>query len=162
MCKLSNFYVVDLFDKTADNGSIVFNVANSLPQLMNTPCKIVVKQVQTAILFPGTGGNIDDILNFRVVHNMNIQSGTNYPNFSNSNTLCFLDTYKIRETSGVSHTTGMTETECMLYAPNGLPSILNLNRWGTANAAGSTDSSKDNSLLPWSVRLEITINPDQE
>ena len=161
MCRLTNLFVVDLYNE-AVNGTITFNVANSLPQLMNQPCKIVVKQVQSSIIFPGTGGNIDDILNFRVVHNMNIQSGTNYPGFSNSNTLCFLDTYKIRTTSTAAHTTATTETECVLYAPNGLPAILNLNRWGTANAAASNDSSKDNALLPWSVRLEITINPDQE
>ena len=38
MCRLSNLFFVDLFDKSADNCSIVFNVANSLPKLMNTPC----------------------------------------------------------------------------------------------------------------------------
>jgi len=163
MCKLSNLYVVDLFNETA-SGSIIFNVANSIPRLMNNPCKIVVKQVQSSIAFPGTvaAGGLDDLLNFRVVHNINIQSGTNYPGFSNSNTLCFLDTYKIRTTSTATHTTATTETKCVLYAPNGLPAILTLNRWGTANAAASADVKKDDPLLPWSVRLEITVNPDEE
>ena len=119
MCKLSNLYVIDLYSENV-NGGIIFNVANSLPQLMNQPCKIVVKQIQSAIIFPGTGGNIDDLLNFRVVHNINIQSGTNYPGFSNSNTLCFFDTYKIRATSAAAHTTASTDTECILYAPNGI------------------------------------------
>ena len=159
MCKLSNMYVVDLYNESV-NGTITFNVANSLPQLMNQPCKIIVKQVQSQILY-GTA-TLEDILNFRVVHNINIQSGTNYPGFSNSNTLCFLDTYKIRQTTVTNHTTATTETECMLYAPMGLPAILNLNRWGSLNSAGAADSGKDNASLPWSVRLEITINPDQE
>ena len=159
MCKLSNMYVVDLYNESV-GGTITFNVANSLPQLMNQPCKIIVKQIQSQILY-GTA-TLEDVLNFRVVHNINIQSGTNYPGFSNSNTLCFLDTYKIRETTVTNHTTATTETECMLYAPMGLPAILNLNRWGSLNSAGAVDSGKDNASLPWSVRLEITINPDQE
>ena len=42
MCKLANVVVLDLYDNTS-TGGIEFNVANSLPQLMNVPCKIVVK-----------------------------------------------------------------------------------------------------------------------
>ena len=45
MCKLSNTYILDLADN--GGGAITFNVANSLPQLMNQPCKIVVKQIQS-------------------------------------------------------------------------------------------------------------------
>ena len=160
MCKLSNLFVVDLYNENV-NGSITFNVANSLPQLMNQPCKIVVKQVQSQIL--DRTFTLEDLLNFRVVHNINIQSGTNYLGFSNSNTLCFLDTYKIRATTVANHTTATTETECMLYAPNGLPAILSLNRWGSSNGgANPGDVSKDTPYLPWTVRLEITVNPDQE
>ena len=159
MCKLSNLFVVDLYSD-GNTGSIFFNVANSIPLLMNQPCKIVVKQVQSAIIY--AGANLDDLLNFRVVHNINIQSGTNYPGFSNSNTLCFFDTYKIRVTGSAAHTTATTETECMLFAPLGLPAQLTLNRWGTANALNSLDKIVDNALLPWCVRLEIIINPDQE
>ena len=157
MCRLSNLFVVDLYNENV-NGSIIFNVANSLPQLMNQPCKIVVKQLQSQILYGTT--TLEDILNFRVVHNINIQSGTNYPGFSNSNTLCFLGTYKIRATTVTNHTTATTETECMLYAPMGLPAILNLNRWGSLNTSGAVDSNKDTQFLPWSCRLEITVNPD--
>ena len=52
MCKSSNLFVVDLFSEAA-SGSIILNVANSIPRLMNNPCKIVVKQVQSSIAFQG-------------------------------------------------------------------------------------------------------------
>lgn len=165
MCKMTNVFVLDLFNNTS-TGGIEFNVANSLPQLMNTPCKIVVKQVLTEIvnsLAVGTA-TIDNLLYFRVVHNMNIQSGTNKSGFSNSNVLCFFDTFKFR-TIATDNTIAATETECVLYAPNGLPAIMTLNRWGALNVVyplTPVDLVADNPALSWNIRLEITINPDQE
>lgn len=152
MCKLKNLYCLDLFDTTS-TGGIEFNVANSLPQLMNQPCKIVVKQIQTE-LHNGTP-DINAQVHLRVLHNINIQSGTNWPGFSNSNVLAFIDSFQARVVDG-QHTTGFTTTECTLYAPNGLPAILSLNR------AGPSMTFIDNVNLPWSVRLEITVNPDQD
>ena len=53
----------------------------------------------------------------------------------------------------------------MMYAPLGLPAILTLNRWGGTNPAIPllpVDSNIDSGTLSWWIRLEITINPDQE
>ena len=159
MCKLSNLYVVDLFENTA-TGGIEWNVANSLPQLMNNKCKIVVKQVVSE--FEDTVEDIANLIYLRVVHNINIQSGSNYSGFSNSNILCFFDTFKVREPSA-SVATATTDTECILFAPNGLPAILNLNRFGKQNTSVSPiDSNCDKPSLSWTVRLEITVNPDEE
>ena len=170
MCKLSNLYVLDLFDNDGAGG-ITFNVANSLPQLMNHPCKIVVKQVQGEFVDTSAPAiTIDNFVYFRVVHNMNIQSGTNNAGFSNSNILCFFDTYKSRlafksDGTASGHAVSITDTNCILFAPNGLPAILNLNRWATTNVTFPTipvDSKVDSSQLSWCCRLEITVNPDQE
>jgi hypothetical protein len=162
MCKLSNLFVVDLYSDSAAGGTggISWNVANSLPQLMNQPCKIVVKQVQTEIVDPAI--TIENKVWFRVVHNMNIQSGTNYNGFSNSNTLCFFDIYKTRATVSTTHFSSSTETQNKLFAPQGLPAILNLNRYGATNANPPVDSNQDKVELSWCIRLEITVNPDQE
>lgn len=175
MCKLSNMYVVDLFNNTT-TGGIEWNVANTTPKLMNNPCKIVVKQIQSE-LKDNAGGNISALVNLRVVHNINIQSGTNYAGFSNSNTLAFIDSFQARSTDdslvstiviGVTTTTpavnitGFTSCENILYAPNGLPAILTLNRYGGTNATPPVDDKRDNVNLSWSVRLEITVNPDQD
>ena len=153
MCKLSNLYVLDLFDN--NDGNIVFNVANSVPKLMNKPCKIKVKQIQTELKDNAVDptADIGSVIYLRVIHNINIQSGTNKNGFSNSNTLAFIDNFQVR-TIDTNHMVGFTSTECTLYAPNGLPAILKLNRMGT--------DIVDNPLLAWSVRLEITINPDEE
>ena len=153
MCKLSNLYVLDLFDNT-DTGGIEFNIANSVPRLMNAPCKIVVKQIQSE-LRDGTP-DINNITHLRVIHNINIQSGTNWPGFSNSNVLAFIDNFQVR-TVDATHMTGFSSTECILYAPNGLPAILTLNRAGTG-----TPMIADNAALSWSVRLEITVNPQED
>jgi len=173
MCRLSNLYILDLWDNDGAGG-ITFNTANSLPQLMNQPCKIVVKQLQSELVDAGEqapvvipASSIDIYTYFRVVHNMNIQSGTNLVGFSNSNILCFFDTYKSRRTFAADATltnnaTGTTETDCTLFAPNGLPAILTLQRWGATNAAALSDARRDSSRLSWLVRLEITVNPDQD
>jgi len=168
MCKLSNLYVLDLWDNDGAGG-ITFNVANSLPQLMNQPCKIVVKQVQSELVdsTAATPISIDDLIYFRVVHNMNIQSGTNLNGFSNSNILCLFDTYKGRKTFDsagnlTGHVTGTTESDCTLFAPNGLPNILTLQRWGALNQVGIQDTRRDSATLSFLVRLQITVNPDQE
>ena len=174
MCRLSNLYILDLWDNDG-LGGITFNTANSLPQLMNQPCKIVVKQLQSELVDAGDNtvqpvispSSIDIFTYFRVVHNMNIQSGTNLVGFSNSNILCFFDTYKSRRTFAADATltnnaTGTTETDCTLFAPNGLPAILKLQRWGATNVAALSDARRDSSRLSWLVRLEITVNPDQE
>ena len=183
MCKLSNLYVLDLWSNNV-SGDITFNVANSLPQLMNQPCKIKVKQVQSELVDAGLAtvvgppevvtnpSSIDKYLYLRVVHNMNIQSGSNREGFSNSNILCLFDTYKGRQTfiagaafgdatSLSNAATGTTETDCTLFAPNGLPAILTLQRWGTDNTT-LVDAQRDLVRLSWIVRLEITVNPDQE
>ena len=123
MCKLSNLYVLDLFDN--DNGAITFNTANSLPKLMNQPCKIVVKQITTE-LKDGVD-DISDEFNLRVIHNMNIQSGSNNGS-SNSNVLAFIDSFQARNYISTTHTLGFTTAECKLFAPNGLPNILILQR----------------------------------
>lgn len=154
MCRLSNLFVVDLFDKTSDNGSIVFNVANSLPQLMNQPCKIVVKQIQTELKDDTV--DINASLYLRVIHNINIQSGSNLSGFSSSNTLAFIDSFQARTINNLQ-TTGFTTAECKLFAPAGLPAILTLQR-----ASGQNMSIIDDPTLSWAVRLEITVNPDQE
>ena len=158
MCKLSNLYVLDLYKNTSAGG-IEFNVANSLPKLMNTPCKIVVKQIQ-AVMQAVSGAILNSVPNLRVIHNINIQSGSNLLGFSSSNTLAFIDSYQIRTADfsnfGYTNTFGFTNTECILFAPNGLPAILTLNKIGdTGNNTGY-----DNPNNPWTVRLEITVNPD--
>ena len=154
MCRLSNLFILDLFDKTSDNGSIVFNVANSLPQLMNTPCKIVVKQIQTELKDDTV--DINASLYLRVIHNINIQSGSNLSGFSSSNTLAFIDSFQARAINNLQ-TTGFTTAECKLYAPNGLPAILTLQR-----TSGQNMLIIDDPVLSWCVRLEITVNPDEE
>ena len=183
MCKLSNLYILDLWDNDS-SGSITFNVANSLPQLMNQPCKIKVKQIQSKLYDAGVAAaagppvvveippsSIDKYLYLRVVHNMNIQSGSNKAGFSNSNILSLFDTYKGRQTFATGAVTaiptvsnaitGTTETNCTLFAPIGLPAILTLQRWGTDNTT-LVDAQHDSVRLSWIVRLEITVNPDQE
>jgi hypothetical protein len=155
MCKLSNLYVVDLYTNTG-SGGIEWNVANSLPQLINNPCKIVVRQLTTEL-----HDNTPDINNanyLRVVHNINIQSGSNKSGFSNSNTLAFIDSFQVR-TIDAQHMIGFTSTNCVLYAPNGLPALLTLNKKGDI---GLGDVILDDATFAWSCRLEITINPDQE
>ena len=157
MCKMKNTYILDLFTND-DSGAITFNVANSLPQLMNTPCKIVVKQAQTELIKTNavpTTYDIDKYIYLRVVHNINIQSGTNVQGFSNSNTLCFFDTFKARDTSLPATLTkrsvlGTTEIKNKLSAPCGLPAVLILNRWaGTLNLLSTmpTDGIKDTPYL---------------
>jgi hypothetical protein len=155
MCKLSNHHILDLFDNTS-TGGIEFNVANSLPKLMNQPCKIIVKQIQTEL--HDNTPDINAAKYLRVVHNINIQSGSNKSGFSNSNTLAFIDSYQAR-TVDDQHMIGFTTTDCMLYAPNGLPSILTLQRKGNL---GFGDFILDDLNLSWCCRLEITVNPDDE
>jgi hypothetical protein len=144
-------YVVDLFSNTT-TGGIEWNVANATPKLMNNPCKIMVKQLTTE-LKDGTV-DISDEFNLRVIHNMNIQSGSNNGS-SNSNVLAFIDSFQVRNYIASTHTLGFTTADCKLYAPNGLPNILLLNR---ASELGVVD----NVALTWAIRLEITINPDEE
>jgi len=154
MCKLSNLYVVDLFNNTAIGG-IEWNVVNSLPQLMNNKCKIVVKQVVSQTK---SSSSVDITLNnyVRIIHNMNINSGcNNFNGNSNSNTLCFLDSFAVR-TINANFITATTSTNLTLYAPNGLPAVLTLNRvWDLSTII-------DDATLSWNVRLEITVNPDEE
>lgn len=155
MCKMKNVFILDLFDNTSIGG-IEFNVANSLPMLMNTPCKIVVRQLTTEL-----HDNTPDINNanyLRVVHNINIQSGSNKSGFSNSNTLAFIDSFQVR-TIDAQHMIGFTSANCVLYAPNGLPALLTLNKKGNI---GFGDVILDDATFAWSCRLEITINPDQD
>ena len=149
MCRLSNLYVVDLFDS---NGFIEWNVANAVPRLMNNPCKIIVKQITTE-LKDGTD-DISDEFNLRVVHNMNIQSGCNNGQ-SNSNVLAFIDSFQARNYISTTHTLGFTTAECKLYAPMGLPAVLVLQRASDVGIRNLT-------ALSWAVRLEITVNPDEE
>lgn len=155
MCKLSNLYVLDLYDNTA-TGGIEFNVANSIPSLMNTPCKIIVKQIQTEL--QDSGGDINAANYLRIIHNINIQSGSNKSGFTNSNTLAFIDSFQARTTS-TNHIMGFTTAENKLFAPNGLPAVLSLKRYGNL---GFSDVVLDDLTLSWCVRLEITVNPDQE
>ena len=159
MCKLSNLYVVDLFNNVS-SGGIELNVANSIPKLMNQPCKIVVRQIQTEM--KDSPDDLSTILNLRVIHNINIQSGSNVFG-SNSNILAFIDTYQARNTISTTHMIGFTSADCVLFAPNGLPAILTLNRAGIVVVPSLLpDGIVDDPLLYWSVRLEITVNPDQE
>jgi len=151
MCKLSNFYVVDLVNNIT-SGGIEWNVANSLPQLMNNKCKIVVKQMQTEIK-DGSSADISDEIGLRVIHNMNIQSGYNNGS-SNSNILAYIDTFQIR-TYVSNYMVGFTSADCILYAPSGLPAVLSLQRMADSGLV-------DSLFLSWSVRLEITVNPDQD
>ena len=51
--------------------------------------------------------------------------------------------------------TGFTTSDCILYAPNGLPAILELNRVGGTSIIDVVN-------LSWAVRLEITVNPDSD
>ena len=159
MCKLSNMYVVDLYSNTTAGG-IEWNVANSTPKLMNNPCKIIVRQIQTEL--KDNPVDISTVLDLRVIHNMNIQSGSNFRT-TNSNVLAFIDTFKARNTIASSHMTGFTSADCILFAPNGLPNILNLNRAGVVVApAILPDGIVDDASLLWSLRLEITVNPEQD
>jgi hypothetical protein len=182
MCKLSNLYVVDLFDSTS-TGGIEWNVANVLPKLMYNKCKIVVKQIQTELKDTVSVPNVDisTVSYLRVIHNINIQSGSNGAS-SNSNILANINTFQARNTSTTTTTytnnvtptantsttnatniIGYTETNCILYAPNGLPPILKLNRAGIVTLPTILpDGIVDAGTLFWSVRLEITINPDEE
>ena len=153
MCKLKNLYVVDLFDSTV-SGGIKWNVANACPRLMNNPCKIVVKQMQMELKDSVT--NLQAQILLRVIHNINVQSSTNYSTFTNSNTLAFIDSFqgRLTDTTG-DGMTGFTTSDCILYAPNGLPAILELNRVGGTSIIDVVN-------LSWAVRLEITVNPDEE
>ena len=148
MCRLSNMYVVDLFDS---DGIIQWNVANACPKLMNNPCKIIVKQI-TSELKDGVD-DISDEFNLRVIHNMNIQSGSNSGS-SNSNVLAFIDNFQVRNYTG-SSLIGFTTTECKLFAPSGLPAILILQRESSAGI-------RNIATLSWAIRLEITVNPDED
>ena len=164
MCKLSNLYILDLADN--GNGTITFNTANSLPQLMNNPCKIVVKQIQSVMkttesLALATPINLTIASYLRIVHNMNIQSGSNYSGFSNSNILAFMDAFQMRNFISTTHTIGFTTSENKLFCPNGLPAILTLERYGFMDGAAA-DIKLDTNTLKWTIRLEITVNPDQE
>ena len=156
MCKLTNFYVLDLFDSTSSGGAIVFNVANSVPKLMNQPCKIIVKQIQMELKDDTV--DINASLYLRIKHNINIQGGTNVNSggFSNTNTLAFIDSFQARTINNLQMT-GFTTAECKLYAPNGLPAILILNR-----ISGQNMLIIDDPTLSWAVRLEITVNPDED
>ena len=159
MCKLSNLYVVDLFSNTS-TGGIAWNVANATPKLMNIPCKIIVRQIQTEL--KDNAIDISTVVDLRVIHNMNIQSGSN-DNGTNSNVLAFIDTFQARNTISTTNITGFTSADCVLFAPNGLPNILTLNRAGIVLAPSLLpDGIVDNDSLYWSLRLEITINPDEE
>ena len=126
MCKLSNLYVVDLFSNTS-TGGIAWNAANATPKLMNIPCKIIVRQIQTEL--KDNAIDISTVVDLRVIHNMNIQSGSN-DNRTNSNVLAFIDTFQARNTISTTNITGFTSADCVFFAPNGLPNILTLNRAG--------------------------------
>jgi len=153
-------YVVDLFSNTA-SGGIVWNVANATPKLMNNPCKIIVRQIQTEL--KDDPKDISTVVDLRVIHNINIQSGCNDYGRSNSNVLAFIDTFQARNTISTTNMTGFTSADCMLFAPNGLPAILNLNRAGVVVAPSLLpDGIVDDDALYWSVRLEITVNPDED
>ena len=78
MCKLSNTYILDLADN--GGGAITFNVANSLPQLMHTPCKIVVKQIQTELKDDTV--DINASLYLRVIHKTNTIINENCSKYS--------------------------------------------------------------------------------
>ena len=165
MCKLSNLYILDLAENDG-NGGITFNVFNSLPQLMNQPCKIVVKQIQSRMKTPEslieTISKDLTIANYlRIVHNINIQSGSNYSGFSNSNILAFMDVFQMRNFVSTTHTIGFTTSENKLFCPNGLPAILTLNRRGIMHGE-TADKSLDSNNLGWTLRLEITVNPDDQ
>jgi hypothetical protein len=151
MCKLKNLYVVDLVTNNTAGG-IDWNVSNSIPKLLYNPCKIIVKQMQTEI--KDISGDISDKIGLRVIHNMNIQSG--YNNGSpNSNILAYIDTYQIRNYISTTNMIGFTSADCILYAPTGLPPVLSLQRMADIGLV-------DNVFLSWSVRLEITLFPDEE
>ena len=168
MCKLSNLYVLDLFSDIS-SGAIEFNVANSLPRLLNAPCKLIVKQMQielhdtTADVHP----DYSTYVNLRVVHNMITQSGTNNFNGSNtSNVLSFINNYAVRPNTNGAHLLSYTETDLKMYLPNGLPSVLVLNKRGAPNPATAgqapVDELCDKVDYTWSVKLEITVNPEDE
>ena len=159
MCKLSNFYVVDLFLNTT-SGGIEWNVANSTPKLMNNPCKIVVRQIQTELKDDPV--DISTVLALRVIHNINIQSGCNNDR-SNSNILAYIDTFQARNIVSTTNMIGFTSADCVLFAPNGLPNILTLNRAGIIIDPNILpDGIVDEVVLTWSVRLEITVNPQED
>jgi len=167
MCKLSNTYILDLADN--GGGAITFNVANSLPQLMNQPCKIVVKQIQSLMKTAASVAlaipiDLTTAIYLRIVHNINIQSGSNYPGFSNSNILSFIDVSQMRDytsSTASTDTIGFTISENKLFCPNGLPAILTLNRRGWMDGVAN-DLQLDTVTLKWTLRLEITVNPDQD
>jgi len=159
MCRLSNLYVIDLFKNTA-SGGIEWNVANSNPKLMNNPCKIVVRQIQTELKDDPV--DISSVVALRVIHNINIQSGCNNGS-SNSNTLAFIDSFQARDTISTTNMTGFTSADCVLFAPNGLPNILTLNRAGIViDPSVLPDDIVDDIALIWSIRLEITVNPQED
>ena len=159
MCRLSNLYVIDLFKNTA-SGGIEWNVANSNPKLMNNPCKIVVRQIQTELKDDPV--DISTVLALRVIHNINIQSGSNNGR-SNSNILAYIDTFQARNIVSTTNMIGFTSADCVLFAPNGLPAILTLNRAGIIiNPNILPDGIVDEVVLTWSVRLEITVNPQED
>jgi hypothetical protein len=161
MCKLSNLYVLDLFSNTS-TGAIEFNVANSLPKLLNAPCKLIVKQMQIE-LHHGASLDFTGYVNLRVVHNMITQSGTNNFNGSNtSNVLSFINNFSIRNNPDAQHQMSYSETDLKMFLPNGLPSVLLLNRRGSSNVDPLNDVSCDLPTLSWAVKLEITVNPDDE
>lgn len=157
MCKTQNLYVLHLGINTA-SGGIEWETSKFSPQLIDVPCKIVIKQILTEIS-DSVAHDITGALQFRVIHNIKTNAFSNFLT-GTSNTLGFIDAYSIKN-NGTNINIGYTSTTLQLYAPNGLPSFLTLNRVGAIPPATDINKIIDDPSLLWSVTLEVTINPDE-
>lgn len=155
MCKTQNLYVLHL--AMVEDGSITWDTSILSPQLINKPCKIKVKQVVTEMR--DGSANLLTAINLRVIHNIKTNAMTNFFSGS-SNILGFIDSYSVRNTA-TNHYVGFTSSDLELYAPNGLPNELILNRVGTVPPATDLNTIIDDATLLWAVTLEVTINPDE-
>jgi len=158
MCK-SKVYNVDLFMNTS-LGGITWDVQTYMPQMINKPLKIVVKQI--SMEFKESPDDNSVLVYYRIVHNLNILGACNlFNNNNNSTVLSLIDMYSVRTSvsttiGGDINKIGSFSPNNILICPNGLPSIMTLQRFGAPNDTG-VDARQDNPLLSWMVKLEITI-----
>lgn len=153
MCK-SKVYNIDLFMNTA-SGGIDWEVQTYMPQLMNKPLKIIVRQISSE--FEDSPTDNSTLVYYRIVHNLNVLGACNNFNYGlNSTVLSLFDMYAVRATIGTTHQQGTSFPNNILICPNGLPSILTLQRFGAPVTTG-VDTNRDDTSLSWMVKLEISI-----
>lgn len=153
---MSNIYTIDLFMNTSEGG-IEWAVQKLKPEFMGRPLKIIVKQVSAEFKEAPDDNSI--LSYYRIVHNLNVIGSSNIN--INSNVLTFFDMYSIRTAvstniGGDINKIGTSYPNNTIICPNGLPSSMTLQRFGTSNDT-NVDARHDESTLTWAVKLEITF-----